>query len=152
MTSMKLALTLLTATASALLLAGAAPGRDAPRGPIVTVLRHGGLCSAGRDRPGVECRFEIRIGDRSVVAGSLVRRLPPARRAELLRAIGALELRAVRAHPFRGTCPTAYDGQESVYSFRGFRQPLASCTYDLRRVRAVQLTERLLASLGIPGG
>ena len=49
--------------------------------------------------------------------------------------------------PFRGTCPTASDGIESIYRFRGFAPTLASCTYDLRGMQAVRLTERLLAKL-----
>ena len=40
----------------------------------------------------------------------------------------------------------SYDGQELHYRFRGKRE-LRSCTYDLRNVRAVQLVDRLLASL-----
>ena len=40
----------------------------------------------------------------------------------------------------------AYDGQESVYRFRGFAPSIPSCKYDVRRIRAVRLTERLLAS------
>ena len=52
------------------------------------------------------------------------------------------------AAPFQhaGTCPIAYDGQELSYRFRGKRE-LRSCTYDLRHVRAVQLVDRLIASL-----
>ena len=51
------------------------------------------------------------------------RRLTPAERAALLSAIAKLDVRYFRAHPFKGTCPTAYDAQESVYSFRGFPRP-----------------------------
>jgi hypothetical protein len=40
----------------------------------------------------------------------------------------------------------AYDGQESVYRFRGFAPSIPSCKYDVRGIRAVRLTERLLAS------
>ena len=47
---------------------------------------------------------------------------------------------------FTGTCPIAYDGQERHYRFTG-KRPLHSCTNDLRRVKAVQLVDRLLASL-----
>jgi len=47
----------------------------------------------------------------------------------------------------RGRRPIAYDGTESIYRFRGVAPPLASCTYDLRRVRAVNVTERLFATL-----
>jgi hypothetical protein len=75
------------------------------------------------------------------------RRLKPGERLALLRAIKALDPAYLRAHPFKGTCPIAYDGSESIYRIRGFVPPLASCTYDLRGVTAVRLAERLLATL-----
>jgi hypothetical protein len=68
-------------------------------------------------------------------------------RVGLLRAIGKLDVNYLRAHPFAGTCPTAYDGSESIFRFRGFSRPLASCTYDLRGVEAIRLTELLLGTL-----
>jgi hypothetical protein len=82
----------------------------------------------------------------------LRRRIPPAptralRKGGLLRAIARLDLAYLRAHAFKGTCPTAYDGVESVYSFRGFHHRIARCTYDLRHVRAVGVADRLLAQL-----
>jgi hypothetical protein len=112
-------------------------------GPIVTVVRHGGLCVSR-----TECEATLRISDRTISGdGYVSRRLKPSEKLALLRAIGTLDLAYLRAHPFTEMCPTAYDGSESVYSFRGFRRPLASCVYDLRDVRAVRLTERLLATL-----
>lgn len=90
----------------------------------------------------------LRITDASVSgSGYVSRRLSRLERSALLRAIARLDLTVVRKHPFIGTCPTAYDGTESIYRFRGIASPLASCTYDLRRVAAVQLVDRLLASL-----
>lgn len=136
------------ALAAALLAAslGAAPAAARPEAapkPIVTIVRHGGHCVTGK-----ECRWVFRISDTTISgAGYKPRRLAPAERRNLLRAIGALDPAYLRSHPFRGTCPIAYDGSESIYRFRGFQRPLASCTYDLRGVRAVQLVERLLASL-----
>src|SRR3954447_9095827 len=102
--------------------------------PIVTVVRHGGLCVSGS-----ECRSVLRITDTSVSApGYVGRRLSSPERAALLRAIAGIDLVVVRKHPFTGTCPTAYDGAESIYRFRGVASPLAACKYDLRRVAAVQ--------------
>jgi hypothetical protein len=123
---------------------GAAPPSAVPAPkPIVTVVRHGGLC-----RPGTECRSLLRITD-TTISGSEYkpRRLLPSERRALLRAVRALDPAYLAAHPFRGNCPVAVDGQESIYRFRGFSRPLASCKYDLRGVRAVQLVERLLATL-----
>jgi hypothetical protein len=125
---------------------GSGAGRDLaspPPPPLVTVARHGGLCVSGR-----ECRFVFRIGDSMITApGYVPRRLASSERRTLVRAIAALDLAAIRQHPFHGTCPISYDGQESVYRFRGFSTPLASCTFDLERVPAVRLAARLIATL-----
>ena len=111
--------------------------------PIVSVTRHGGLCVTGS-----ECRSTLRISDRTISGdGYVSRRLRASDRAALLRAISTLDAGYLRAHPFAGTCPTAYDGSETIYRFRGFPRALASCTYDLRGVTAVRLAERLLGTL-----
>jgi hypothetical protein len=118
-------------------------GSAAAPAPIVTVVRHGGLCPTGS-----ECRSVLRITDTKISGdGYVSRRLTPTSRTALLRAIRKLSLAYLRAHPFKGTCPTAYDGAESTYRFRGFKTALPSCTYDLRGVEAVRLTNRLLATL-----
>ncbi len=79
------------------------------RPPIVSVVRHGGLCISGS-----ECRSTFRITDTIVTGdGYRARRLKPAERAELLRALKAFDPAYLAAHPFTGTCPIAYDGQES---------------------------------------
>jgi hypothetical protein len=120
-----------------------ASGPAAAPAPIVTVVRHGGLCASGS-----ECRWVLRITDTTISGDGYVSRpLPSAARLALLRAIKKLSLAYLRANPFKGTCPTAYDGAESTYRFRGFRTALPSCTYDLRGVEAVRLTNRLLATL-----
>ena len=62
----------------------------------------------------------------------------------LTQAIAQLKLATLPK--FKGTCPIAYDGQELHYRFRG-KPEVRSCRYDLRRVRAVQLVDRLIASL-----
>ena len=125
-----------------LLGASAATAHPAAK-PIATVVRHGGLCITG-----MQCRAVFRITDTTISAdGYRPRRLLRTERTALLRAIRALDLRSVRAHPFTGTCPTAYDGTESIYRFRGVTPQLASCKYALDRVRAVTLTDRLLSTL-----
>ena len=122
--------------------ASADSGRAPVPRPIATVTVSGGFCPGGC--PSVI----IRIGDRTISGDRVIpRRLEPRERLALLRAIAMLDLAELRRHPFRGTCPTAYDGRESTYRFRGFPHPLASCTYDLSRVKAVRLVERLLTTL-----
>lgn len=119
------------------------PARSASSQAIVTVVRHGGLCSTG-----MECRSVLRITDTAISGqGYVTRRLTPAARTRLLRAVRRLDPAYLRRHPFKGTCPVAYDGTESIYRFRGFARPLASCTYDLSGVAAVREVERLLGTL-----
>ena len=120
-----------TGTASA----GAAPGPQL----LVRVSASGGLC------PESVCHWGGRITTTTISAdGRRPRRITAAERGALTRAIG--ELRPASLPPFKGACPIAYDGQERSYQFRGKRE-LRSCTYDLRHVRAVQLVDRMLASL-----
>jgi hypothetical protein len=127
----------------AALAATAAAAGDATSKPIVTVTRHGGLCVTGS-----ECRSTLRIDDGTISGeGFRPRRLAPAERTVLLAAIGKLSLPSLKAHPFKGTCPVAYDGSEAIYRFRGFPRAVASCKYDLSRVEAVRLVERLLGTL-----
>ena len=122
---------------------------QAPR-PIATVVQHGGLCFRGRERPGTECRSTVTITDRWISApGARRRALTKAERAQLLNAIGQIRAEYLRQHPFRGQCPTSLDGLESVYRFRGFATPLASCIYDLSGVRAVTLVNRLIVQLAV---
>jgi hypothetical protein len=138
------ALVLLAALAGSTLGAGSLPASSVETAkPIVTVVRRGGLCI-----PGKECRSVLRITDTAISApGALPRRLATRERAALLRAIRTLDLADLRAHPFKGICPTASDGSELVYRFRGFDHAVATCTYDVRGVKAVSLTDRLLVTL-----
>jgi hypothetical protein len=122
-------------------LSGAGSAAGAPPKPqlLVTVSATGGLC------PPSMCHWSARITTTTISAeGRRSRRITVAERRALTGAIALL-------HPatlpkFTGTCPIAYDGQERHYSFRGKRE-IRSCRYDLRRVRAVQLADRLIASL-----
>jgi hypothetical protein len=98
---------------------------------IVTVVRHGGLCATGS-----ECRSVLRISDSTISGqGYVSRRLSRSARGALLRAIAKLDAASLRAHPFTGTCPTAYDGAESIYRFRGFALALPSCCLCRTRPR-----------------
>jgi hypothetical protein len=90
----------------------------------------------------------LRITETTISRDGLVSRpLTRAERRELTRAIRGLNAAYFRKHPFTGTCPIAYDGTESIYRFRGFPLRLASCRFDVQGVPAVELTERLLATL-----
>ena len=106
---------------------------------LVAVSATGGLC------PPSMCHWSARITTTTISAeGRRSRRITVAEQRALLLAIA--QLHPATLPKFTGTCPIAYDGQERHYSFRGKRE-IRSCRYDLRRVRAVQLTDRLIASL-----
>src|SRR5260221_8390544 len=84
--------------------ASASPTVVRSAAPIATVTRHGGLCATR-----TECRSTLRIDDTTISAdGYASRRLKASERVALLRAIATLNIKYLRAHPFAGTCPTAF--------------------------------------------
>ena len=120
------------------------PGSTSAALPIATVVRHGGLCYRGNELRGEECRSIVTITDRWIsTPGATRRALKPTERAQLLGAVDESRLTTSGRIPSWGTCPTAFDGQESIFRFRGFGGRLASSTYDLSGVRAVSLVNRL---------
>ena len=44
--------------------------------------------------------------------------------------VATADFEAIKSRPFKGDCPTAYDGQETVYTFGapGGFETIASCT------------------------
>ena len=119
--------------------AGSAAAVPATPQLLVSVSASGGLC------PAHVCRWGARITTTTISAeGRQPRRLTLVERRALTAAIS--QLNPASLPPFAGTCPIAYDGQERHYRFRGKRE-LHSCTNDLRKVKAVQLADRLIASL-----
>jgi hypothetical protein len=97
-------------------------------GALVTIETRGGLCPDGPcgSTVVVERNGRIRLAAK-----------PPndlgtadaARLAAVEAAIAATDFDELRSHPFTGTCPTAYDGQEVVLSFAtpGGIEVVASC-------------------------
>ncbi len=59
--------------------------------------------------------------------------MPPAQLAEIDTAIKLTDFAVLRAHPFTGECPTAFDGQEIVYTFAApsGTERIASCEVDI---------------------
>lgn len=130
----------------AAVVAVAFPSRAAVAAPlppqiVAEVTLSGGLC------PIETCRTTHRLGrdGRLWRDGRLVRRVPSREVATLLRAIARIDLVELRRHPFTGICPTAYDGQEASYRFRGVATVLRSCRWQVRRLEAVRLLDRLVA-------
>lgn len=94
------------------------PSAVAQSGPVVGIRSFGGLCPGGE-----VCQSELTIfadGTYLVVHDDMSGsrgQLNPGKVEALVEIIRQTDFEAVRARPFTGTCPTAYDGQESVFAF-----------------------------------
>jgi hypothetical protein len=101
-------------------------------GPLVKVTTRGGECVKG------PCGSIIEIAPDGTVTEALPRSIdlgvvPADALADLDAAIMAADFDAIRAHPFTGDCPTAFDGQEVIYEFGapGGIQRFASCETEI---------------------
>lgn len=85
---------------------------------LMSLYRHGGLCATGS-----ECQWQLVIYQSGTYstgneAGPISEGVLGAEEmAELRRLIEQTDFAAIRAAPFTDICPTAYDGQESTYTF-----------------------------------
>lgn len=97
-------------TGSQPFLPGASTGGEQPA--LVIVEYRGGHCREG------ECRSAVTISPSGTVQRDLgpVVSVPQPLLATLVDAIRSTDFAAVLARPFTGECPTAYDGQELVYT------------------------------------
>ena len=134
------ALLLFSTTVVLTVTAGGSATAIAPKPQLlVAVSATGGLC------PPSMCHWGARITTTTISAeGRRSRKITVAERRALTQAIARLKV--VSLPRFKGTCPIAYDGQELHYRFRG-KPEVRTCKQDLRRVKAVQLVDRLIASL-----
>ena len=129
MTSRVLLLVVLTAAACG---AESATPSALPAGPLLIVETRGGLCADG------PCGRTV-IVDRDGLVHEAAK--PPnelgfvdaAELAALDSAIQATDFTALRSHPFTGTCPVAFDGQEIVFEFAAPQgtERIASCEVEI---------------------
>jgi hypothetical protein len=99
-----------------------------PAGPLVKVTTRGGECVNGPCGSIIEIARDGTVTE--VLPGSKdLGDVPADAMAALEAAIMAADFDAIRAHPFTGDCPTAFDGQEVIYEFGapGGTQRIASC-------------------------
>jgi hypothetical protein len=101
--------------------------------PLVTITFHGGLCADG-----AECASSTDLNSDGTVTGdakppNVMGRMTPGVLAQLQAAIAAADFDAIRSKPFTGTCPTAFDGQEAVFTFHlaSGDVRLAECEFEL---------------------
>lgn len=99
-----------------------------PRGELVKEEWHGGRCPEG------ECRGVVVLGADGLWRGeSTGEVLAAGVAAEDLARLGAemdrADFGAIRSVPFAGECPTAFDGQEIIYTFFTAHGPerIATC-------------------------
>lgn len=100
---------------------------------ILTIRTRGGHCMDG------ECWSEKQIkADGSFTAADSTGaqkngRLDADRVAELIQQIAATDFVQLKAQPFTGTCPIAFDGQEYIYTFQTLSGPqtIESCAVGI---------------------
>jgi hypothetical protein len=84
--------------------------------PLVTVETRGGLCANGACGSIVSIEADGRVRQVRPTELPLVR-LPPDLIEALRTEIDRADFGLIESRPFTGTCPVAYDGQETIYIF-----------------------------------
>lgn len=118
---------------------------------LMKLVRHGGLCASGS-----ECQWQMTIyqsgaytiGNEMGMVSEGV--LSAEQMAELRGLIEQTGFAAIRAVPFTELCPTAYDGQESIYTFNTSygEEVLSSCEVQIDMTLPLfQWIEELIAEL-----
>lgn len=103
-----------------------------PAGPLVKVTTRGGECVNGPCGSIIEIARDGTVTE--VLPGSKDLGIVPGNvMVALDAAITAADFDAMRARPFTGECPMAFDGQEVTYEFDapGGTQRVASCETDI---------------------
>ena len=130
---------------------GTAPGATpsptptpVPSGPLLTLTMRGGLCPPGA----CESTYYVEEDGRVHLAAKPPNELGyigEQELADLQAAIAAADFDEIRSHPFSGTCPTAFDGQEMVLEFAtaGGTQQIAGCEV------AIDWNSPLFASIAV---
>ena len=101
-------------------------------GPLVTVQSRGGMCPEGMCDTTVVLERDGRVHDGKTPPTNHGRVNADAY-AALEAAIRATDFAAMKAKPFTGECPIAFDGQEQIFEFfvGTTTQRLASCEVEI---------------------
>jgi hypothetical protein len=101
-------------------------------GPLLTVTSHGGRCVEGACLSVIVIEQDGRAHLREPAVAELGR-VPAVLLQSLATLIRSTDFDTIRARPFLGTCPTAYDGQELIYEFGtpSGLVPIASCEFEV---------------------
>ena len=112
------------------------PGGDpsaAPGRPLVTVKASGGLCHYGACWTTTEIAADGSYHTADGTGDNRSGALSADAAAALSDLVGKANFAEIASHPFTGTCPIAYDGQELVYTFHTAAgdQAIASCQVEI---------------------
>ena len=101
-------------------------------GPLVTVEATGGHCREGTCRSVVAIEADGRV-HQTEPAQTEIHQVTSESIDVLRAAIDATDFAAIRSRPFTGECPTAFDGQELVYTVATAhgRERIASCDVEV---------------------
>ena len=103
-----------------------------PAGPLVTMTSRGGECPEGMCGSAIVIERDGRV-HRLEPDPAELGTVPPNALAALDTLVRTTNFDAIRARPFTGTCPMAYDGQEVIFEFGapGGIERIASCETDI---------------------
>jgi hypothetical protein len=110
----------------------ASPSAATPPGPLVTVETRGGECPAGSCGQTITIDQDGRVHIAAKPPNDLGT-VTPEVLSTVQKLIATADFATIKSRPFTGDCPTAYDGQETVYSFStsGGVETIASCTFAI---------------------
>jgi hypothetical protein len=114
------------------LAAGCALVEAPAAGPLVTVEATGGHCLEGICGSVVAIEADGRV--HQIEPAEIAIQQVTAESIDVLRtAIGTTDFEAIRSRPFTGDCPTAFDGQELVYTIAtpNGSERIASCDVEV---------------------
>jgi hypothetical protein len=98
---------------------GVLPGLEPlPPGPLVTIETRGGECVQGACGRTIAIEPNGRVHASAPAAAELGTVPAPALLA-LQQAVSSANYARLAGRPFVGQCPVAFDGQETIYTFRG---------------------------------
>ena len=103
-----------------------------PSGPLVTVTTRGGECVNGPCGSTIVIERDGRVHQVVPQAADLGA-MPAEALGALDGAVKTTNFDAIRSRKFTGQCPTAYDGQETIYEFGAptGTERIASCETDI---------------------
>lgn len=105
---------------------------SAPAGPLVTVETRGGECPEGACGSRIVIEADGRVHATAPV-GAELGSLPGVTLDGLATEIAKADFSALKSRPFTGTCPVAFDGQETIYTFgtASGAERIASCEVEV---------------------